>query len=57
MLLEEEEGCWAMQRHSLYLLSRQFRFREDGSVSVWTRIESEHLPNRVSYELEYHRAP
>jgi hypothetical protein len=35
----------------------EFRFREDGSVSVWTRIESEHLPNRVSYNLEYHRAP
>jgi hypothetical protein len=35
----------------------EFRFREDGSVSVWTRIESEHLPKRVSYDLEYHRAP
>ena len=35
----------------------EFRFREDGSVSVWTRIESEHLPNRVSYNLEYRRAP
>ena len=35
----------------------EFRFREDGSVSVWTRIESEHLPRRVSYNLEYHRAP
>jgi hypothetical protein len=35
----------------------EFRFREDGSVSVWTRIESEHLPNRVSYNLAYHRAP
>jgi len=46
-----------MERHSLYLLSRQFRFREDGSVSVWTRIESKHLPNRVSYNLEYRRAP
>ncbi|MBW2159581.1 MAG: hypothetical protein JRH14_06390 [Deltaproteobacteria bacterium] len=35
----------------------EFRVREDGSVSVWTRIESEHLPMRVSYRLNYHRAP
>jgi len=26
-------------------------------VSVWTRIESEHLPTRVSYNLQYHRTP
>ncbi|MDH3622762.1 MAG: hypothetical protein OEQ49_02720 [Myxococcales bacterium] len=29
----------------------EFRFREDGLVSVRTRIESEHLPRRVSCNL------
>lgn len=34
----------------------EFRFSEDGSASVRTRIESEHLPKRISYSLMYHRA-
>jgi hypothetical protein len=49
-LYQKLEGSQGTRYH-------EFHFREDGSVSVWTRIESEHLPMRVSYNLQYHRAP
>jgi hypothetical protein len=49
-LYQKLEGSQGTRYH-------EFHFREDGSVSVWTRIESEHLPMRVSYNLQYHRTP
>jgi hypothetical protein len=49
-LYQKLEGSQGTRYH-------EFHFREDGSASVWTRIESERLPRRVSYNLQYHRAP
>ena len=50
VLYQTLEGAQGTRYH-------EFHFREDGTVSVWTRIESEHLPARISYSLEYHRTP
>jgi hypothetical protein len=34
----------------------EFQFHDDGSVSIRTRIESEYLPQQISYTLTYRRA-
>ena len=34
----------------------EFVFHDDGTVSVHTRIESEHLPGRIDYVVTYRRA-
>ncbi|MDH3728685.1 MAG: hypothetical protein OER77_14235 [Myxococcales bacterium] len=34
---------------------QSFQFHSDGSVSIRTRIESEHLPGRIGYTVMYRR--